>query len=314
MTQVIGVSDTRNVAVDCWGDPRGFPVFLLHGTPGSRSGPIPRASVLYRLGVQLVCYDRPGYGLSDRDEGRSVASAARDVLAIADALGLAEFAVIGRSGGGPHALACAALIGEARLRSVAALVSLAPSDAEDLDWFEGMTVSNVDDYGMATCQDNDAAAARMTMEAVSADLNFRADQIRQDPEILLSAIEEEMAHPDRRIVKDVGIRWQLTGSYREALKYGAYGWIDDVLAFRRPWGFGLETIKIPVLLWHGEEDVFSPSEHSRWLAKHIPSAQIEVQPGAAHFSAVEFLPRLLARMKVSEGLRVQGAQHAPSVA
>lgn len=304
MTQVIGVTDTRSVAVDCWGDKKGFPVFLLHGTPGSRSGPVPRASVLYRLGVQLVCYDRPGYGSSDRHEGRSVASAAGDVLAVADALGLAEFAVIGRSGGGPHALACAALIDEARLRSVAVLVSLAPSDAEDLDWFAGMAASNIDDYEMATCQENDSAAARLTVEAVSADLNLRADQIRQDPEILLSAIEEEMAHPDRRIVKDVGIRRQLAGAYKEALKYGAYGWIDDVLAFRRPWGFDLETITIPVLLWHGEEDVFSPSDHSRWLAKHIPSAQIEVQAGAAHFSAVEFLPRLLARMNVSGGLRV----------
>jgi pimeloyl-ACP methyl ester carboxylesterase len=304
VTQVIGVSDTRNVAVDCWGDPKGFPVFLLHGTPGSRSGPIPRASVLYRLGVQLVCYDRPGYGLSDRDEGRSVASAARDVLAIADALELEEFAVIGRSGGGPHALACAALIDEARLKSVAVLVSLAPSDAEDLQWFEGMTASNIDDYRMATYRENDTAAVRLTVEAVSADLNDRADRIRQNPEILLLDIEEAMAHPDRRIVKDVGIRRQLAGSYREALKYGAYGWIDDVLALRRPWGFDLETIKVPVLLWHGEEDVFSPTEHSRWLAKHIPNAQIEVQPGAAHFSAVEFLPRLLSRMRVSEGLGV----------
>ncbi len=249
MTRVIGVSDTRCVAVDCWGDPKGFPVFLLHGTPGSRSGPVPRASVLYRLGVQLVCYDRPGYGASDRDRGRSVASAAQDVVAIADALNLKEFGVIGRSGGGPHALACAALIEETRLRNVAVLVGLAPSDAEDLDWFDGMADSNIDEYELATSGDNDVASI-LTEEAVAADLTRRANRIRRNPEILLSDLEEEMSGPDIRIVTDVGIRRQLTGTYQEALKDGAYGWIDDVLAFRRPWGFELGKIKIPVLL-HG---------------------------------------------------------------
>jgi pimeloyl-ACP methyl ester carboxylesterase len=305
VTQIIGVSDTRSVTVDCWGDPDGFPVFLLHGTPGSRSGPVPRASVLYRLGVQLVCYDRPGYGSSGRDKGRSVASAAHDVLAIADELQLDTFGVIGRSGGGPHALACAALISDARLRSVAVLVGLAPPGAEDLDWFEGMADSNVDEYEMATCHENDTAAAELTEDAVSADLAYRADQIRKDPEILLTDLKKEMSRPDIRIITDVGIRRQLTGTYKEALRDGAYGWIDDVLAFRRPWGFKLEDInKVPVLLWHGEEDVFSPAEHSRWLAKHIPTAKIEVQAGAAHFGAVEILPKLLARMKAESTIRL----------
>jgi pimeloyl-ACP methyl ester carboxylesterase len=297
VTRVIGVSDTRSITVDCWGDPKGFPVFLLHGTPGSRSGPVPRASVLYRLGIQLICYDRPGYGASDRDKGRSVASAAGDVLAIADALDLKEFGVIGRSGGGPHALACGALIDETRLRSVAVLVGLAPSDAENLDWFEGMTDSNIDEYELATDNGNGAAEIESTEEAVVAELTRRAKQIQANPAVLLTDLEGEMTGPDIRIVNDVGIRRQLTGTYQEAVRHGAYGWIDDVLAFRRPWGFRVEEIKIPVLLWHGEEDVFSPAEHSRWLHKHIPSATIEVEPGAAHFGAVEILPKLLARMK-----------------
>jgi pimeloyl-ACP methyl ester carboxylesterase len=296
VTQVIRVSGERGVAVDCWGDPNGFPVFLLHGTPGSRKGPVPRASVLYRLGVRLICYDRPGYGDSERDKGRRVASAGGDVLAIADALGLGEFGIVGRSGGGPHALACAALISEERLRSVAVLVGLAPSDAEDLDWFGGMTDSNVDEYGKASCDADDAEAAILAEEVVTADLTKRAEEIRRDPETLLARIKAEMAGPDERIVADVAIYRQLMRTYQEAVKQGADGWIDDVLAFRRPWGFALEDIKVPVLLWHGEEDVFSPAEHSRWLAKRIPMAKIEVQEGAAHFDAVRVLPRLLARL------------------
>ena len=122
MTQVIGVSDGRRVAVDCCGDPKGFPVFLLHGTPGSRNGPLPRAPLMYQLGIRLISYDRPGYGDSSRQKGRAVADAALDVLDIADRLELKEFSIVGRSGGGPHALACAALIEDKRLQSVAVLV------------------------------------------------------------------------------------------------------------------------------------------------------------------------------------------------
>src|SRR5215469_3490909 len=110
--------------VESWGAPKGRPVFLLHGTPGSRRGPRPRASVLYRLGVRLIGYDRPGYGASDRRPGRQVGDAAADVRAIADALGLDRFAVVGRSGGAPHALACAALL-SGRVTRVAAMVGLA---------------------------------------------------------------------------------------------------------------------------------------------------------------------------------------------
>ena len=124
------------------------PIFLLHGTPGSRLGPHPRSSVLHRLGVQLIAFDRPGYGESDRMAGRQVADVAADVLAIADAYGLDRFAVVGRSGGGPHALACAALLPE-RVTRAAVLVGLAPHGAAGLDWFDGMAESNVTEFTAA---------------------------------------------------------------------------------------------------------------------------------------------------------------------
>jgi pimeloyl-ACP methyl ester carboxylesterase len=315
VTREIGVSDGRRVAFDCWGDPKGFPVFLLHGTPGSRSGPVPRVPLLYQLGVQLISYDRPGYGGSERHRGRTVAAAAWDVLDLADHLGLDTFGVVGRSGGGPHALACAAFIGGNRLRSVAVLVGLAPSDAIGLDWFEGMTESNVHEYEVAALDGDDA---------VVADLTRRAKQIDEDPKSLLNALHKEMVEADRRVAFDAGIRRHLTESYREAIRNGPYGWIDDVLAFRSPWGFELKKIKIPVRLWHGDQDVFSPLAHSRWMADQIPSAQIEVEPGAAHFGAIEMLPKVLAQLKEdslrprpvqvasgSERLRVERAEQSP---
>jgi len=304
VTQAIEVSAERRVTVDCLGPRDAFPVFLLHGTPGSRVGPRPRGNVVYWRGVRLVCYDRPGYGGSDRHEKRTVADAAWDVLAIADKLGLKQFGVIGRSGGGPHALACAALLGEERVQSVVVLGGIAPPDADELDWTGGMTESNVAEYELT----------RGGFDWVVDQLKRRVDQIRKDPESLLHELDKELTGSDRKVVNDVGIRRQLIDTYREALRAGPYGWIDDVLAFRRPWGFDLGKINVPVLLWHGEEDVFSPLSHTQWLAKMIPTAQLHIESGAAHFNTVEILPKLLTQMKAgrtSEGLRVE-RPHQPA--
>ena len=155
MTQQICDPDGRRLSVESVGDPEGKPVFLLHGTPGSRNGPRPRGIVLYRLGIRLISYDRPGYPGSDRNPGRKVASAAENVRIVADYFGIDRFSVVGRSGGAPHALACAALMPD-RVVSAAALCSPAPFDAEDLNWTVGMTESNVRAYGYANTGQYDA--------------------------------------------------------------------------------------------------------------------------------------------------------------
>jgi pimeloyl-ACP methyl ester carboxylesterase len=311
VTQAIRVSDDHGdhkIAFDVYGAAHGYPVFMLHGTPGSRKGPIPRSSVLYRQEIMLICYDRPGYGKSTRNLGRSVADAAHDVRAIAKELGLAgKFGIVGRSGGGPHALACGALLPDL-VSKVAVLVSIAPSDARDLDWFAGMTPSNIESHARASEDPTDLAV----------ELTERTQKIQQDPEFLLDFLEPELTAPDRRVVQDLGIRKLLAETYAEALRYGADGWIDDVLAFRKPWGFELGDITVPVLLWHGSEDQFSPVAHTQWLASRITNAEVEVEvrPGAAHFDAVEVLPKVLARVKAgtnSERLRVQDTQRRDAV-
>jgi pimeloyl-ACP methyl ester carboxylesterase len=301
VTHTVRVADGRTVTVESWGAPKGLPIFLLHGTPGSRSGPRPRTSVLYRLGVRLISYDRPGYGGSSRHLDRAVADAAGDVQAIAKFLNLGEFSVVGRSGGGPHALACAAQLDE--VRSAAVLVGLAPSDAAGLDWFGGMAKSNVREY---TAADSEPGQVENRLMATAA-------RIRANPESLLQTLSPELAPPDRRVVNDVAIRRQLAETYAEALRVSADGWIDDVIALRRPWGFDLSVIKAPVLLWHGADDVFAPVEHTRWLATQIPDAKVDVRSGTAHFGAVEILPSVLAWMKTaarSERLRVEEMQQA----
>jgi pimeloyl-ACP methyl ester carboxylesterase len=240
------------------------------------------------MGVRLISFDRPGYGESDRLEGRRVADAAADVLAIADAHDLEQFSVVGRSGGGPHALACAALLPE-RIARVAVLVGIAPHGADGLDWFDGMAQSNVIEYTVAANSYADIVAH--TREVASA--------VRADPASLIARLHAELPDSDRRVVADRGIRSMLIKSYAEALRTSDYGWIDDVVAFCSPWGFDPASITIPVLLWHGASDVFSPASHARWLAERIPSATVIVQAGAAHFGALDVLPDILRWLSAS---------------
>ena len=284
MIAYVSTADGRRLAVEESGDPGGHPVFFMHGTPGSRVGPLPPEPDLWQHGVRLISFDRPGYGYSDRRRGRLVADVAADVAAIADELlGIGrQFAVIGRSGGGPHALACAALL-PTRVTRAAALVSLAPWDAVGLDWFRDMARSNVEAY--TTAYLNPGLLGTQLMQA--------AENIRVDPASHLALLEPEMPEEDQRIVADGELRTLLAQNYAEALRNSADGWVDDVLAFCSPWGFDVAAIRAPVLLWHGGEDVFSPVSHTYWLAKRIPEVLLETPPDQAHFGALKVLPHML---------------------
>jgi len=234
------------------------------------------------MGVRLISFDRPGYGGSDRLAGRQVADAAADVLDIADSYGLEKFAVVGRSGGGPHALACAALLPERTARA-AVLVGIAPHGAEGLDFFDGMAQSNVIEF----------TAAANSYADIAAHTKVVASAVRANPASLIARLHAELPDPDRRVVADRGIRSMLIETYAEALRTSDNGWIDDALAFCSPWGFDPATITVPVLLWHGASDVFSPASHARWLANRIPNATVVVQADAAHFGALDVLPDIL---------------------
>ena len=254
----------------------------LHGTPGSRVAPLPRERVLYTIGVRLITFDRPGYGGSDRLASRQVADVVPDVAAIADELDVETFAVLGRSGGGPHALACAALMPR-RVTKAGILVSIAPWAAKGLDGFAGMSQSNVREF----------TSASSTPESLIVELAQTAARIKADPMSHVSALGPELPEDDRRVIEDAGIRKLLAENFAEALRDSADGWIDDSLAFCAPWGFDLTDIRVPVLLWHGEKDVFSPAAHARWLAEQIPSAELRVLPDSAHFRALEAVPDML---------------------
>ena len=297
-------ADGKRVAFTESGPVSGHPVFFLHGTPGSRIGVLPRPFELSRRRVRLIAIDRPGYGMSDRREGRDVASVALDVAAVADALGIDRFSVAGRSGGGPHALACGALLHD-RVLSVVALVSIAPQTAEGLDWFAGMTESNVTAYSLTLNALADPSLMPEMLRSLAVDTGALAT------DFIAERLFHELPVADRRIVADTGIRRLLLDGFRTAvtnpvnllvadpaepeLTYLA-GQFDDHVAFCSPWGFDPRDVGCPALVWHGGTDVYSPPSHSRWLAARIPHSVLDIDPFEAHFGAVRYFPHLLGWM------------------
>ncbi|MEY9872285.1 pimeloyl-ACP methyl ester carboxylesterase [Streptacidiphilus sp. MAP12-33] len=293
MTSIeVKARDGRTLMAATWGDPRGAPVFLLHGMPGSRLGQLPLERMLIRLGVRVVTYDRPGYGQSERRPGRLVRDAVEDVAAIADRLEVERFGVVGRSGGAPHALACAALL-SARVVRTAALVGLAPRDAEGLDWYQGMTPSNIAAF----------RAGEQGLHRVGPLLAARLVDMRDQPQRMLEALRHELPPADLSVIADAGLRSTLSRNYAEALRAGVGGWVDDLLAFLQPWGFDVADIRGPVDIWHGEDDVFSPVDHSIWLARHIPHANLVLESRAAHFEAWRLLADILCRIALKQPIR-----------
>jgi pimeloyl-ACP methyl ester carboxylesterase len=255
------------------GTPDGHPVLVHNGTPNSRLLFDSTVEAAMRHGIRLISYDRPGYGGSSRHAGRTVADCAPDVRAIADALGLDRLAVWGISGGGPHALACAALLPDL-VPAVAVLASIAPWGAEGLDYFAGMGDLNVEDMKL---QLEDPAAARAKAEQDRLQmLAMGADELHEFMKTLLSPL-------DAAVLTGAFAQW-LVDSTRSGMASSSDGWWDDDMAFFAPWGFELGAIETPVLLRHGRQDRFVPYGHGEWLARHIPGVQAELTEDDGHLT------------------------------
>lgn len=236
-------------------------VFYHHGTPNIGSPPAPLFPASERLGLRWVGYDRPGYGGSTPRPDRDVASAAGDVARIADELGLGRFAVLGHSGGGPHALACGALLSD-RVLAAVSISGLAPYGAANLDWFAGMNASAAASLRAAT-------EGREAKEQYEASAGF-------DPEVFTPADHAAL-----------GGTWSWFGSVvGPALENGQGGAIDDDLAYVAPWGFDAAQVRAPVLFLHGGQDRIAPSSHSQWLAGSCPSAELRLRPDDGHISVL----------------------------
>jgi pimeloyl-ACP methyl ester carboxylesterase len=257
------------------GVPDGRPVLIHNGTPNSRLMYDAEVSSAVRQGIRLISYDRPGYGGSSRQPGRTVADCAEDVRAIAAGLGIDRLAVWGVSGGGPHALASAALLPDL-VAAVGVLASIAPWGAPGLDYFADMGEMNIEDTKL---QLEDPVAARAKCE------QDRNQLLAQGPDDLLDDLKTLLSPVDAAVLTG-GLAEYLIEANRSGLAPGSDGWWDDGVAFLEPWGFELESIQTPVLLRHGRQDQFVPFGHGEWLARHVPGVQAELTDDDGHLTQV----------------------------
>jgi pimeloyl-ACP methyl ester carboxylesterase len=274
-SRVIDLPDGRALAIVEAGDPGGAPVIYHHGTPSAGRPYAPWVRDAAERGIRLIAYDRPGYGRSDRRAGRAVADVAADIDALADALGLERFGTWGASGGGPHALACAALL--ERCAAAATFAGAAPYGEPELDFMAGMGEDNLREFGAALEGED---ALRPLLEEFAAGVRgATAEQLADEMRTLLSP-------PDAAALTGAFAE-HLLASFHAATEPGVGGWLDDDLAFVRPWGFSVADIAVPVQVWQGDQDLMVPHAHADWLARHIPGAEVRMSPGDGHLTVVE---------------------------
>src|SRR4051812_19407470 len=275
--QLVRTPDGRDLEVLVTGPADGLPLVFHHGTPQAAVpfGILERPAA--ERGLRTITYSRPGYGRSTRrSDGATtatVADDASDTALVLDALGLGEFVSLGWSGGGPRALACAALL-PGRCLAATSGVGIAPPDAEGLDLTAGMGPENVAEF----------AAAAQGIEALTAFLeehgtplfSASADDIAREMGGLLPPVDQAAMTGE--------LAEYLSASSRHAGAQGIVGWRDDDLTLIRPWGFDLAAIQVPTAVWQGSEDLMVPFAHGQWLAANVAGAQAHLMEGDGHVS------------------------------
>jgi pimeloyl-ACP methyl ester carboxylesterase len=271
--------DGRTLCVREGGAPDGFPVVIHHGSPAAGLLSERESAVAAERGLRLIGFDRPGYGGSDRKRGRTVADVALDVGVILDALGVERCVTWGASGGGPHALACAALLGE-RCRAAFSISGVAPWEAPGLDWKAGMGADNVAEFV-------EAAKGEEALVAYLADAPYQLATVTAGE--LVASIRSVVSDVDAEVMDEqIALLWVEVMGY--GLAQGPGGWIDDDLAMTRPWGFDVTAPRrgdVPVEVWHGSHDLMVPPDHSRWLADNVPGAVFRFFEDEGHVSLLE---------------------------
>ena len=272
--EIATLPDGRTLEYVVEGDPDGLPLVLHHGTPGS-AVPFPKGSAAAaERGLALVMYTRAGYGGSTPNPGRAVADVAADIAALLDHLGRDEFLSLGWSGGGPHSLACAALLPQ-RCRAAATGAGVAPyHNGDTLDFLDGMGPENITEFSAAL-------AGRAELEPY---LRTEAAALTTvTPEKIADALGGLVSPVDKAYATGDHAR-RIHASFSNGLREGIEGWAEDDLAFTAPWGFDLDAITVPVSVWQGAQDLMVPFAHGQWLAAHVAGARVHLYDDEGHLS------------------------------
>jgi pimeloyl-ACP methyl ester carboxylesterase len=283
LRRTISVGAARSLDLVTAGPEDGTPLVVHHGTPGARIDFEPFVAAAVARGLRYVSYSRPGYGDSTRTPGRTVADGAGEVLAVLEHLHAPRCYTLGWSGGGPYALACAALIAE-HVIATATIAAVAPRTAEDLDWTAGMGPENVEEFSAALAGPD---ALEPYVRAYAAQLSGVTG------EQMVEALGGLLSDVDKAALTGA-LGDFLAANMREGLSRGMWGWFDDDLAGTRSWGFDLATVSVPVAVWQGRHDRMVPFGHGAWLAAHVPGARARLEPEHGHLSlAVGAFDRVL---------------------
>ncbi len=279
-TTIVRLDDGRELSFRELGDPNGTPVFAFHGTPGSHRMFGPMHEDAHRLGVRLIAPDRPGYGHSDYVPDRRLLDWPRDVVAIADCLGIAKFGVFGISGGGPHAAVCAHQLAP-RLLGAALVCGIAE------------TLTNEDARGMMPMNRLLSALARRSQWLVWPIFALMTLGLRFFGPALLRSMRKQLPEPDRRVLENAAVVDSFLEEGRRASRTNARATAQDFALFTRPWGFRLEDIATPVDVFCGELDVNVPVAHGHRQADRIPNAKLHYFADAAHLLIFDHVDEVL---------------------
>jgi pimeloyl-ACP methyl ester carboxylesterase len=265
------LSDGRRIGYAEFGAPGGRPILYCHGFPASRLDARLGHGAAVRLGLRLIAPDRPGYGLSDYQPGRRISDWPRDMLALADGLSLDRFAVLGISGGGPYAVACAAALAD-RITAVGIACGLGrvdlPGNSARMNPFARFS------FALAL---RAPRLSRLLNRAL-------APALRDSPRWMLRLLSSRLPPADRKVLTDAGTFAIFADAFREGFRQGGRGAALDLTLLARPWEAALESIRVPFYLWHGEQDTTVPVEMGRWLARSVPGCRASFFPEDGHFS------------------------------
>ncbi len=271
-SQTLRLPDGRLLGYARFGCKQGHPLLYFHGLPGSRHECGLLHGAAEALGLQVLALDRPGYGLSSPQPGRRLSQWPGDVTAFADALGIERFSIVGVSGGGPCALACARLI-PGRIASTAVVCGLGPVAEPRLrramSWHARLAFYL-------------AGSSPAALQALyGTPLHLLA---RLSPAFAMRVLAYHLGPPDRDLLLAPQVLELLSRNLRAAFRQGAGGALQDVAVYRAAWGFEVRDISLPVHFWHGDADPIVPLQHSEYLKARLPGSRLTVVPGEGHFS------------------------------
>ncbi len=282
--RTVHLADGRALAFEASGDAAGTPVILAHGFPGSRLEARVVGDAASRAGVHLVCPDRPGFGESDLHRGRLIGDWPGDVAELADSLGFGRFAVLGFSGGGPFALACAANLGS-RVTACGLVSSPGPLDGPGST--AGMSLMNRAIFG----------GGRRAPIVTKLLMRLIARSARREPLAVARRIGQGMGPADRLTLADPAVGEAYGAAVSEAFRHGSTGAVSEAQLLVRPWSFSTDDLDVPVLIWHGDQDRNVPVASGRRLSEQIAGARLQVISGAGHLLFFERAEAILSDLR-----------------